>query len=163
MASYIVMEPPGRAGAARADGVRLIPDAFSVPAFIVSPIWLLWRRLWIEAALVFVAGLLIVELADQLGMGPGGSALSLILSLFVGLEGQRLRVAALTRRGWNAWGVVNADSADDAFARYASAVAIPREPRPLEPVPAPMSWPSAPHRTGPSSSALGLVGYPGRR
>ena len=163
MASYIVMEPPAKAGPARPDAVRLIRDGFSFPAFVLSPLWLLWHRLWIEAALVFVAGLLIVELAEWLGMGPGGSLLSLILSLFVGLEGQRLRISALTRRGWSLWGTIDADSADDAFARYATAVADADEPRP-EPqaTPLPAFWPSAGPRNV-NGPALGLLGYPGGR
>ena len=42
MASYVVMEPPGRAG--NGDAV-LVRDGFSWLAFFFSPLWLLWHWL----------------------------------------------------------------------------------------------------------------------
>ena len=53
MAVYVVMEPPGASRNDAASGAVLVRDAFSVLAFLLPPLWLLWHRLWIEAALVF--------------------------------------------------------------------------------------------------------------
>ena len=46
MASWIVMQPPDRT---RDADLAFVRDGFSVFAFLVPPLWLLWHRLWIEA------------------------------------------------------------------------------------------------------------------
>ncbi|TIW44359.1 MAG: DUF2628 domain-containing protein, partial [Mesorhizobium sp.] len=48
MAVYVVMEPPGLG---EKPDVTFVRDGFSWLGFLVSPLWLLWHRLWIEAAL----------------------------------------------------------------------------------------------------------------
>jgi hypothetical protein len=116
MAIYVAMEPPGRSG--RTDVTTFVRDGFSWLGFLVPPLWLAWHRLWIEAALAFVAMAVLSMLAEKLSLGLAGTLLSLLISLYVGLEGQGLRIAALRRRGWHEWGVVEADSLDDADTRY---------------------------------------------
>jgi hypothetical protein len=116
MATYVAMEPPSRGGTT--DATTLVRDGFSWLGFLVPPLWLAWHRLWIEAALAFVAMAVLSMLAEKLSLGLAGSLLSLLVSLYVGLEGQGLRIAALRRRGWHEWGVVEADSLDDADTRY---------------------------------------------
>jgi hypothetical protein len=116
MAIYVVMEPPGRGE--RPDTTAFVRDGFSWLGFLVPPLWLLWHRLWIEAALAIVAMAVLSVLAERLSLGLAGSLLSLLVSLYVGLEGQALRIAALRRRGWHEWGVVEADRIDDADMRY---------------------------------------------
>jgi hypothetical protein len=116
MATYVAMEPPSRSGTT--DATTLVRDGFSWLGFLVPPLWLAWHRLWIEAALAFVAMAVLSMLAEKLSLGLAGSLLSLLVSLYVGLEGQGLRIAALRRRGWHEWGVVEADSLDDADMRY---------------------------------------------
>ncbi|TIX28651.1 MAG: DUF2628 domain-containing protein, partial [Mesorhizobium sp.] len=91
MAVYVVMEPPG--GGEKPD-VTFVRDGFSWLGFLVSPLWLLWHRLWIEAALAFVAMALLSMIAEGLSLGLAGPLLSLLVSLYVGLEGQALRIAA---------------------------------------------------------------------
>ncbi|ESW73364.1 DUF2628 domain-containing protein [Mesorhizobium sp. C277A] len=130
MAIYVVMEPPGRTEAA--DAPIFVRDGFSWLAFLVAPLWLAWHRLWIEAALAFVAMGLISVLGQWLGLDWAGSALSLLVSLYIGLEGQGLRLAALRRRGWHEWGVIEADNPDDADIRLTlDAEALADEPAPL--------------------------------
>lgn len=68
MASYVVMEPPAATDEEAVD--ELIRDGFSFPAFVISPLWLLWHRLWIEAALFFAGSLAIVTAAEQAGSAP---------------------------------------------------------------------------------------------
>jgi len=86
-------------------------------------------------------------------------ALSLLVSLYVGLEGQGLRIAALSRRGWRQWGVVEADSLEDAEVRQALETGVAVE----EPAPVPRIVPDTslarPAQTG---MALGLTHTPGR-
>src|SRR5690606_40350011 len=64
-----------------------------------------------------VAGFVIGLLGAYWGSGTASIA-SLMLALFVGLEGSALRLAALRRRGWREWGVVEAGNSRDAEIRY---------------------------------------------
>ncbi|HTV67322.1 MAG TPA: DUF2628 domain-containing protein [Rhizobiaceae bacterium] len=117
MASYSVMVAPGRPGA---DGpeTEYVRDGFAILAFLVPWLWLLWHRLWIEALFAVAAALALAALGNIAGYGIAGSLLSLLVSIYVGLEGAALRVSALQRRGWVEWGVVEADSVDDAEVRF---------------------------------------------
>ncbi|MER8542738.1 DUF2628 domain-containing protein, partial [Mesorhizobium sp. M1334] len=103
MAIYVVMEPPGRGESVDTTFIR---DGFAWLGFLVPPLWLAWHRLWVEAALAFVAMGLLSILGERLDLETAGSLLSFLVMLFVGLEGQGLRIAALRRRGWHEWGVV---------------------------------------------------------
>jgi hypothetical protein len=159
MAIYVVMEPPAANAAAAAERAVLVRDGFALLAFLVPPLWLLWHRLWIEAALAFAVGVGLTALGETAGFGFTGAALSLLVSIFVGLEGQALRVNALRRRGWREWGVVEAGNLGEAEIRYlagdqtaASEQAAPRTPAPA----------STPVRPASSAPALGLLGYTGR-
>jgi len=164
MARYFVMEPPAATDEEAVETARLIRDGFSVPAFAISPLWLLWHRLWIEAALFFAASMAIVAAADAAGLGPAGSALSLLLSFYVGLEGPSLYASALRRRGWQDWCIVEAGSIADAEARYAARV-VEDVDHGISPASEGIASPK-PGPTGPSrvmaGPALGLLGYPGR-
>lgn len=175
MASYVVMLPAsggdldidrgpgvgaglgpglGNDRAARAVFVR---DGFSLVAFLIPLIWLLWQRLWIEAILVVAAGLLIALAGEAGGFGQGPViVLSLLVNLLVGLEGNGRRVARLRRRGWDDAAVVWAPNLDEAEARFFTG-----------PVPAPRR--SLPAREGVAAapvhpidhSRVGLVGHRG--
>jgi hypothetical protein len=159
MAIYVVMEPPAANTVEAAERAVLIRDGFAFLAFLVPPLWLLWHRLWIEAALAFVAGAGLTALGETAGLGFTSAALSLLVSIYVGLEGPALRINALRRRGWRDRGVVEAANGREAEIRYLAAEEEPEEivvevSPPLAPTGAPR-----PASTGP---ALGLLGYPGR-
>lgn len=158
MASYVAMKPPGLAeGAERA---VLIRDGFSFLAFLVPPLWLVWHRLWIEAAFALAASMALTALGEVVGFGLTAPLLSLLVSLYVGLEGSAIRVAALSRRGWTDLGVVVADDAADAEARLFTGITTLTEA-----APAPSSRlarPPASARPLPSGPALGLLHYPGK-
>ncbi|RWH77249.1 MAG: DUF2628 domain-containing protein [Mesorhizobium sp.] len=157
MAIYVVMEPPGRGE--KPDTTAFVRDGFSWLGFLVPPLWLLWHRLWIEAALAFVAMALLSMLAEGLSLGLAGPLLSLLVSLYVGLEGQALWIAALRRRGWHEWGVVAAGSIDDADTRYV----LEAEAHLDEQAPAQRIVPDAAHaRPAHMGIALGLNHTPGR-
>ncbi|MBZ9807187.1 MULTISPECIES: DUF2628 domain-containing protein [unclassified Mesorhizobium] len=157
MASYVVMEPPGLGE--KADATALMRDGFTWLGLLVPPLWFAWHRLWIEAALTFIVMAVLSVLGERLGLGWAGSLLSLLVSFYVGLEGQALRIAALRRRGWREWGVVEAGWLDDADARFA--LEAERHADEAEPVPrmvpdAALARPSQP------GMALGLTHIPGR-
>ncbi|MBZ9773903.1 DUF2628 domain-containing protein [Mesorhizobium sp. CO1-1-8] len=157
MATYVVMEPPGRSE--KADATAFVRDGFTWLGLLVPPLWFAWHRLWIEAALAFVVMGLLSMLGQMLGLGLAGSLLSLLVSLYVGLEGQGLRIAALRRRGWHEWGAVEAGWLDDADTRYA----LEAEALADEVVPAPRMVPDAAlARPSQPGMALGLTHIPGR-
>ena len=156
MAVYVVMEPPGRGR--DADASTFVRDGFSWLAFLVPPLWLLWHRLWLEAALAVVAIGASAALGEAAEIRAAGALLVLLIMLYVGLEGQALRLAALSRRGWRQWGVVVADSLEEADTRYAAEAAAgapepAREPR-LQ---------GEPFLTRPASTgSIGLVPFSGK-
>ena len=157
MPSYVVMEPPGRSE--KVDATAFVRDGFTWLGLLVPPLWLAWNRLWIEAALAFIVMGALSALGQRLGLGLAGSLLSLLVSLYVGLEGQGLRIAALRRRGWHEWGVVQAGQLDDADLRYALEV----EAHADETAPAPRIVPDAAlARPAQPGMALGLNHIPGR-
>ena len=160
MAIYVVMEPPRD----RADADEVyVRDGFHVLGFLLPLVWLLWNRLWIETLVLLAVMLGLGFLGETSGtaeMLVGG--FTLLVSIYVGLEGSALRLWALRRRGYAEWGVVEADSRADAETRYLSARPdlIEAEPRPLPPIRRGISFPAAAH--GGNEPELGLFGYPGR-
>jgi len=157
MAAYVVMEPPGRSE--RVDATTLVRDGFTWLGLLVPPLWFAWHRLWIEAVLTFVVMGLLSMLGQRFGLGLTGSLLSLLVSLYVGLEGQGLRISALRRRGWHEWGVVEAGRLSDADMRYAVEI----EGHAEEAAPAPRMVPDAAlARPAQPGMALGLTHIPGR-
>src|SRR5262245_2591017 len=119
MASWIVLERP-RGGYATEPELAFVRDGFSWPAFLFPPLWLLWNRLWIEAVVTVAVLLAGTALERVEGFAAAALVLSLLVSIFVGLEGNGMRVAAFRRRGWQAWGVIEADDEHDAETRYAA-------------------------------------------
>ncbi len=160
MAIYVVMEPPAANAAEAAERAVLVRDGFALLGFLVPPLWLLWHRLWIEAALAFAASVGLTALGETAGLGFTGAALSLLVSIFVGLEGAALRINALRRRGWREWGVVEASNPGEAEIRYLAG----EEPQETTRSAVPHSAPARPAPSGLASGpALGLFDYPGRR
>ncbi|ANT49351.1 DUF2628 domain-containing protein [Mesorhizobium amorphae] len=156
MAIYVVMEPPGRSETA---DVTFVRDGFAWLGFLAAPLWLAWHRLWVEAALAFVVMAILSMLGEKLGLAWAGSLLSLLVSLYIGLEGQALRIAALRRRGWHERGVVAADRLYDAETRDAlEAEAMAEEQATMQRI-VPDAALARPPQTG---IALGLTHTPGK-
>ncbi|MDX8440931.1 DUF2628 domain-containing protein [Mesorhizobium australafricanum] len=156
MATYVVMEPPA---GNKAEDVRFVRDSFTWLGFLVAPLWLAWHRLWIEAVLTFVVMAILSVLGERLGLEWAGSMLSLLVSLYIGFEGQGLRIAALRRRGWREWRVVEAGNLGDAEMRHALEVdEDDDQPAPLQRI-VPDASLARPPQTG---MALGLTHTPGR-
>lgn len=120
MASWVVLKRTRRPGAG--PDLAFVRDGFSFWAFVFPPLWLLWRRLWLEALAVFAVLLAATALDTVGGMAPAASIVSLLVSVFVGIEGNGLRVAAYERRGWTADAAIDAGSVDEAELRYADEI-----------------------------------------
>ncbi|MDI6027469.1 DUF2628 domain-containing protein [Corticibacterium sp. UT-5YL-CI-8] len=159
MSVYVVMEPPGQAGGKAFQDAVLVRDGFAFLAFIVPVFWLLWHRLWLEAAVALLV-MVMISLASY-GLHPvAASLLSLLVSIYVGLEGQGMRIAALLRKDWAEWGTLVAGSRDEAELRYAAQAAAHVADEPVQPL-AMTITPGTNPRPAPSGAAL-LLNYPGR-
>ncbi|RWM03890.1 MAG: DUF2628 domain-containing protein [Mesorhizobium sp.] len=157
MAVYVVMTPP--AGSAKAEDTTFVRDGFTWLGFLFSPLWLAWNRLWMAAVLTFIVMALLSATGEKLGLEWAGSMLSLLVSLYIGFEGQNLRIASLRRRGWREWGVVEAGNLADAETRHALETGEESEEQPALPRIVPDASLARPPQTG---MALGLTHTPGR-
>jgi Protein of unknown function (DUF2628) len=151
MATYIVLEP---ASDRRGDSALFIRDGFAPLAVILPAPWLLWHRLWFEAALALCAGLFLAGAAVWLNSENLVGIGSILIGIYVALEGGALRAAAVRRRGFDDAAIVEAGSAVEAEERYYRARPSAQELR----VPA-ASAPSAPRQ--PSLPGAGLFALPG--
>jgi len=157
MAIHVVMEPLAKAGTSASESAVFVRDGFHFFGFIAPLLWLLWHRLWLEAAMTFAATLALAAASEWAGLTFAAPLLPLLISLYVGLEGGALRIAALRRAGWRQWGVIEADSIEDAEMRYLFAAEADDEP-----TPAAVAISPATPRPQPAGGALGLLHYPGR-
>lgn len=162
MASYVVMEPPPAAAKGR-DAV-LVRDGFHFLAFVFPFLWLFFQRLWLEGLVVLLAVILIGTASSYLFENNAGAVLSILVSIYVGLEGSAMRLGAMRRRGWREWGVVEAHDAADAELRYMAAIAGDDD----EEVPPPQPWgngarPAPRADSGSETTALGMLGFTGGR
>lgn len=153
MATWIVMEKPH--GLRDAQELAFIRDGFSFLAFLFPPLWLLWHRLWIEAALAFAALVAGAALERVTGLGFAAPLLSFLVSIFVGLEGNGLQVNALLRRGWRILTVIEADDVTDAETRYAADIDGDGIPGRYQIVPSPSPAAAA------TAATVGLLLNPG--
>ena len=115
MASFIVMEP---ASERRGEAALFIRDAFAPLAVFVPVPWLLWNRLWFEAALALCASLFLAALAAWLGMPQLAGIASILLGLYVALEGSALRIDAARRCGFEEAAIIDAANMTEAEERY---------------------------------------------
>jgi hypothetical protein len=121
MSVYTVHEPPPRADEQAADphAFVFVRDGFHFWAFLLTPVWMLWHRLW----LVFVLYLILVLLVDAAALAAGAAmpaalAIGALVSLLAGLEASTLRRWTLARRGWKNVGIVIGDDSESAERRF---------------------------------------------
>ncbi|MCH7864817.1 MAG: DUF2628 domain-containing protein [Proteobacteria bacterium] len=97
----------------------VVKEGFSWPAFFLSFLWALWHRLWVPAAVIFLAGAAIGLLGAKLHLDSLSQwALSLGLAAIVGYLGNDLRRRRLDRQGFALADVSSGDDADAALLRY---------------------------------------------
>jgi Protein of unknown function (DUF2628) len=174
MPVFTVHEPPVRTAGALADPTRFVfvRDGFYWWAFLLTPLWMLWRRLW----LVFVLYLVLsigIETATRIYGASGGmiSLVAVLISFLVGLEAGTLRRFTLKRRGWKNVGVVSGSDLEDAEHRFFAAwVGNAKPEADTPPAATPPTTPMAsylalsrtpPQHTPYSSGVIGLFPEPG--
>jgi Protein of unknown function (DUF2628) len=151
MATYIVMEP---ALDRRGEAALFIRDAFAPLAVIAPVLWLLWHRLWFEAAMLFFVSVMLIGTAAWIGLPQLAGIVSILSGLYVALEGGALKIAAARRRGFEHAAIVEAGSAAEAEERYYRAPPSAQEPSVLA-----VRAPSAPRQS--LLTGAGLFALPG--
>ena len=91
----------------------LVAEGFRCGAFLFGPLWLLWYRAYIPAALDAALVIVIVVLTG----GAAEAVLLVAVALLVGLHGNDFRRWSLERRGFLLSDVVAAHDAEAALAR----------------------------------------------
>lgn len=119
-----------RRSAADQPDVVLVKEGFCWPAFLIPPVWLMARRLWL-GVLIYVLGASGIAAASELaGVGEvAAAAASLAFGFWVGLIGNDWRRAKLDRLGYRELGVVAGADLDEAeerlFRAHAARLAAP--------------------------------------
>ena len=94
MAVYMVLEPPRVDGdvVRRAERIAFVRDRFAWGAFLLGPLWLMWRRLWLALiGYIVVVGVVMVALRLA-GVGPNWRTLAgVLIALLLGFEAANLR------------------------------------------------------------------------
>ncbi len=120
MRVYTVHEPPVTPDEPppslleRAESLVFVKEGFSWPAFLFSPVWLIWHRMWHVLAIWAAAFIVSQGLIAALGLGDaiaGWAALT--LDLILGFEGGELRRWTLDRKGWRLLGAVSGRRLDE--------------------------------------------------
>ena len=165
MPTFTVHAPPPKAGETTSDPQRFlfVRDGFHVWAFLLGPIWLLFRRLWlvllgyviVSAAL---GGVFFLTAAPAWSRFLGG----LLIALLLGFEASTLWRWTLMRRLWQSLGFVVADDEESAERRFFGEWEK-RGPAAVPPSPPGAPQYSAPVRRGPptGSDVIGLFPEPG--
>jgi hypothetical protein len=159
MPTYTVHAPPAGATPSDPERFRFVRDGFYFWAFLLGPLWLLYRRLWLALVGCVVVGALLSGVFYLVAASWWLKALgSLLFALLIGLEAGTLRRWTLTRRGWRMLGFVTGDDQEAAERRFfAEWVKRPAEPPPSTP-----QGLAAPVRRGPPSGSdvIGLFPEP---
>lgn len=123
MPVYTVHEPPVTS-ATRDDAMRVafVRDGFHFWAFLLGPVWMIWRGLWL-VTILYAVFWLVLGTAFYLAKvsGTAGTAISFLIALLVGFEAPTLRRWTLRRRGFREVAAVVGDDLESAERRFFSA------------------------------------------
>jgi hypothetical protein len=169
MPTYTVHAPPPKAGETASDPQRFVfvRDGFYFWAFVLAPLWLLFRRLWLVLLGYVVVNALVGGILYVLGASGAFRFLgSLLIALLLGFEAATLWRWTLGRRRWQMLGFVIADDEENAerrfFGEWASRALAPPAAEPQYSAHYSTQY-STPVRRGPptSSDVIGLFPEPG--
>jgi len=101
--------------------IVLVKEGFSWPAFLLTGFWALWNGLWVAAAVMIAASVVLGGAASALGAGDvTAGLLGIGLSAIIGFVANDLRRDRLQRDGFADAGVVCGPDSDAALLRYLS-------------------------------------------
>jgi hypothetical protein len=143
-----------------------VRDGFYFWAFLLAPLWLIVRRLWLALlGYVVVNGAIGVALYVAGAPGWARFLVAFAVALLVGFEAATLWRWTLDRRGWKMLGFAVGDNLESAEQRFFSGwekQMAPPEPPPAAPPPPspPESAPPAWRNQAPEHPILGLFPQP---
>jgi hypothetical protein len=101
-----------------------VRDGFYFWAFALTPIWMLWHRLWLVLLVYIIVAVGADSALQYASIGAGGIlAIELLIAFLIGVEASTLRRFTLARRGWKNVGVVAGDGVESAERRFFDALA----------------------------------------
>jgi len=166
MPTFTVHQPPPRKGetASAPERFVFVRDGFYFWAFVLAPLWLLWRRLWLAFAIYLVISILLGVTLRLTGASMAVQFLAgLPVALLIGLEASTIRRRKLTRRGWKMLGFVVGEDTEAAERRFFTEWSKRAGEAPPAPPAAPEPNYAAPARRGPppGNDVIGLFPEPG--
>ncbi|HEY5379318.1 MAG TPA: DUF2628 domain-containing protein [Pseudolabrys sp.] len=165
MPTYTVHEPPPRKGESASAPERFVfvRDGFYVWAFLLAPLWLLWRRLWLAFA-IFLAVNIALGVGLMLIGAPGivKYLVTLLVALLIGFEASSIWRRKLAWKRWKMLGFVVGENSEAAEQRFFTEWTKRKTEEPAQPPAPPQPQYSAPVRRGPPSSndVIGLFPEP---
>ena len=166
MPTFTVHAPPPRNGETRSAPERFlfVRDGFHFWAFLLAPLWLLLRHLWLAFA-IYVVGYALagVGLAVLRASATTRFLVWLLIALLIGFEAPSIWRWTLASRGWTMLGFVVGEDAEIAELRFFGEWSKRAAGSPLNPPAAPEPKYPAPVRRGPPPPAdvIGLFPEPG--
>jgi hypothetical protein len=155
MSSYLVFARPGVL--VPDEGSEIVGDRFAPWAFVFPVLWLLFNRLWVEAAVAFALFLASATMIADSALFWPGLALGIAVNTITALEGRNWRAAALLRRGWRMVDLIEADDADTAFEIHALRAAAADSVTPGDSPAPPRGFPQTGRRGESDAGTIGLV------
>ncbi len=96
-----------------------VRDGFHVWAFLLTPFWLLWRRLWLAFALYLLVSVVLAVALRLIGAGLTVQFLAgLLVALLIGFEASTLRRRKLAWWRWTMLGFVVGEDIEMAEHRF---------------------------------------------
>ncbi len=163
MPTYTVHAPPPRQGEAASAPERFVfvRDGFHVWAFLLTPFWLLWRRLWLAFALYLLASIVLAIGLRLIGAGATVQFLAgLLVALLIGFEASTLRRRKLAWRCWTMLGFVIGEDVEMAERRFFAEWSKRATEAPPTPPAAPEPRTSMPMRHDAPPDIIGLFPEP---
>jgi hypothetical protein len=117
MAIYAVYSPKGVTPVDAPEKLRFVPERPSLWAFVVPPVWLLARRLWLGFALWLVA-VVALSLATRGMVDDPAGLIWLAFWLWFAFAARDIEQASLTRAGWRLIDLVEAPTVSAAERRH---------------------------------------------
>ena len=114
-------QPPPRHGEAASAPERFVfvRDGFHVWAFLLTPFWLLWRRLWLALALYLLVSAVLAVVLRLIGAGLTVQFVAgLLVALLIGFEASTLRRRKLAWWRWTMLGFVIGEDIEMAERRF---------------------------------------------
>ncbi len=101
------------------EDAEYLSEGFSWKAFILNFFWLVYHKLWVQGAAIFILFIVVGELAGAGVVGEGaGFVLNIGICMYVGFAGKDFLRKRLESEGYDFTDVVLAKSIDEAEYKF---------------------------------------------